>query len=240
MAKKKTKKKEKPDEMEDVVENAISYDPPIAMCGCMPSERQLELQQKLGMIKIDVASRITGLEKTGKNKFQNYNYVTDEVAVKAVKAEMQNCGLGFAVEVTRLIEVRPGSGKNGSVYTIEMRMALTDLTTGYREIYMWMGQGCDGGDKGLYKAITGGVKYFLMKTFLLPTGDDPEYANEDTYSGNDDEDDSPAEKAKAKAKKKKDKAKPKRSKNKKKSNPEPEPEEEDFEEEEEGDDEDWD
>ena len=37
-----------------------------------------------------------------------------------------------------------------------------------------MGAGDDGADKGLYKAYTGAVKYFLMKTFLIPTGDDPE------------------------------------------------------------------
>jgi hypothetical protein len=38
----------------------------------------------------------------------------------------------------------------------------------------WFGSGSDTGDKGLYKAITGGIKYVLNTNFLIPTGDDPE------------------------------------------------------------------
>lgn len=35
-------------------------------------------------------------------------------------------------------------------------------------------QGADSGDKGIFKAITGGIKYILSSIFLIPTGDDPE------------------------------------------------------------------
>jgi hypothetical protein len=49
-----------------------------------------------------------------------------------------------------------------------------DGVTGETLDYPWMGWGVDPGDKGGYKAITGAEKYFLMKTFLIPTGDDPE------------------------------------------------------------------
>ena len=38
----------------------------------------------------------------------------------------------------------------------------------------WSGSGTDTVDKGLYKAITGGIKYVLNTNFLIPTGDDPE------------------------------------------------------------------
>jgi hypothetical protein len=37
--------------------------------------------------------------------------------------------------------------------------------------------GLDQGDKALYKAYTSGVKYFLLKNFLLPTDDDVERSN---------------------------------------------------------------
>jgi hypothetical protein len=42
----------------------------------------------------------------------------------------------------------------------------------------WPGEGQDNADKGCYKAITGAEKYALMKTFLIPTGDDPENEND--------------------------------------------------------------
>ena len=38
----------------------------------------------------------------------------------------------------------------------------------------WAGEGGDTVDKGLYKAFTGGLKYFFMKTLQVATGDDPE------------------------------------------------------------------
>ena len=36
------------------------------------------------------------------------------------------------------------------------------------------GQGIDAGDKAPYKAMTGALKYALLQSFLLATGDDPE------------------------------------------------------------------
>src|ERR1700738_5163472 len=36
------------------------------------------------------------------------------------------------------------------------------------------GEGLDTGDKAPYKAMTGALKYALLQSFLLATGDDPE------------------------------------------------------------------
>jgi hypothetical protein len=36
------------------------------------------------------------------------------------------------------------------------------------------GEGLDAGDKAPYKAMTGALKYALLQSFLLATGDDPE------------------------------------------------------------------
>jgi hypothetical protein len=36
------------------------------------------------------------------------------------------------------------------------------------------GEGRDSGDKAPYKALTGALKYALIQTFLIATGDDPE------------------------------------------------------------------
>ncbi len=42
------------------------------------------------------------------------------------------------------------------------------------------GQGLDAGDKAPYKAMTGALKYALLQSFLLATGDDPEDERMDT------------------------------------------------------------
>lgn len=40
------------------------------------------------------------------------------------------------------------------------------------------GFGEDSGDKAIYKAITGAIKYFGSENFLVSTGDDPEREDE--------------------------------------------------------------
>ncbi len=51
---------------------------------------------------------------------------------------------------------------------------LLDVDSGESHVSTAYGQGQDKGDKGVYKAATGAEKYFLLKTFLIATGDDAE------------------------------------------------------------------
>ena len=46
--------------------------------------------------------------------------------------------------------------------------------TGFSESSVTSGEGMDKGDKGIYKAQTGALKYYLSVTFMVATGDDPE------------------------------------------------------------------
>jgi hypothetical protein len=51
---------------------------------------------------------------------------------------------------------------------------MIDTETGESIEAYWMGEGQDKGDKGPYKAATGGMKTWLKHLFLLPADDDPE------------------------------------------------------------------
>ncbi len=66
------------------------------------------------------------------------------------------------------------------ITTLEMAFAIIDAETGTTIERPWIGTGQDKGDKGADKAYTGAVKYFLMKTFMIPTGDDPENDTKET------------------------------------------------------------
>jgi hypothetical protein len=55
-----------------------------------------------------------------------------------------------------------------------MTFSLIDAESGERHDVAWAGTGDDKSDKGIYKGYTGSLKYFLMKTFLVSQGDDPE------------------------------------------------------------------
>jgi hypothetical protein len=66
--------------------------------------------------------------------------------------------------------------KNGQATKTDVKMLfiLTDTETGYFEEYTHDGVTIDNSDKGIYKAYSNTIKYFLMDQFLIPTGDDVE------------------------------------------------------------------
>jgi hypothetical protein len=78
----------------------------------------------------------------------------------------------------RVTEVAPTS-KGIPQYRTDVKTlhTITDSETGAECPCTSYGQGLDSGDKGVYKAVTGSCKSFLMKNFLIATGDDPEVEN---------------------------------------------------------------
>ena len=67
---------------------------------------------------------------------------------------------------------------------VVMAYTFTDVDSGEEVIAKVAGQGLDPGDKAPYKAMTGALKYALLQSFLLATGDDPEDERLDGRSTN--------------------------------------------------------
>ena len=130
-------------------------------------------------------SRLIGkakyVQKTGKNTFHNYKYATEADFLALVKPLLEEFNLAVVASqenVTRE-ELEPTKGgRRQWLTTVQMNFKLIDGDTGYCETLTSYGTGIDSEDKGLYKAITGCVKYFISKLFLIETGDDPERENE--------------------------------------------------------------
>src|SRR5690606_3753984 len=61
----------------------------------------------------------------------------------------------------------------------KFQFEIIDRETGEREVYTAYGSGADMGDKGLYKAYTGAIKYFLANNLLVAEGNDPESDEEE-------------------------------------------------------------
>ena len=96
--------------------------------------------------------------------------------VRLFRAALNKAGLSLSVSASDISPpstIKDGSGESYN-YTIKMTITLIDTETGYSESYPWLGMGSDPSDKALYKAYTSGVKYFLLKNFLLPAYDDVE------------------------------------------------------------------
>ena len=114
-----------------------------------------------------VMGKVERVPKNGYNSFHKYKYVQESDLVDHVRKFMVEDGLVLFNNV-REYEV------NGeiAIATIEFTLCCTD--TGESVTSTVVAEGQDKGDKKFYKAMAGATKYYLMKTFLIPTGDDPE------------------------------------------------------------------
>lgn len=112
-------------------------------------------------------AQVERVPKTGYNSFHKYAYATETDLTESIRPILTECGLAFFSSVLE-------QSREGEFTKAKMEFTVADTETGECIKSTYWGEGQDKGDKGLYKAYTGATKYFLMKTFLIPTGDDPE------------------------------------------------------------------
>lgn len=138
-----------------------------------PEKSTITLQQKL----FEIMTSITHIEKDGDNTFHKYKYASEYAIKASVRHELMKQRVLFQLDILEhTIE-----SIDGQIYaSIKTRYTFTDVDTGDILSGTFAGIGADKGDKGLYKAITGAIKYILTSTFLIPTGDDPE--KDDRYA----------------------------------------------------------
>lgn len=110
---------------------------------------------------------VTNIPKNGYNEHFKYKFATEADVSAALQQEFAAANLAVLPGVT-------ATRREGNLTIIDMSFLIIDGDTGYAESIPWSGNGEDKNDKGLWKAVTGGVKYWLLKLFLVPTGDDPE------------------------------------------------------------------
>lgn len=127
---------------------------------------------------------IEAVAKRGWNANQEYRFVQAGDLANAAREilakysiDVEPCPVGDP-QVVR--EVKASSGRVQYVYRVLIDWFFVDGESGEKAgPYRFAGEGMDSGDKGVYKAYTGSLKYLLKLKFLIPdTGDDPEVANE--------------------------------------------------------------
>ncbi len=123
-----------------------------------------------------ILGEIGKVAKSGRNEFHKYDYVTENDLVYAVRTKLAEAGIFvFTSTEAQHVEIVKGSDeKSWALTTVSTRHTFIDGESGDEFSVCSQGQGSDNGDKGGYKAMTGAMKYFLYKCFMIPTGDDPE------------------------------------------------------------------
>lgn len=122
---------------------------------------------KLAMKILKVMEAVERIPKRGRNTHFNYDFATEADVMDTVRREC----------VKNNLVILPGilaSERVGNTTIIKMDFTFIDAETGLEYKCLWQGEGADTQDKGTSKAGTSGEKYFLLKAFMIPTGDDPD------------------------------------------------------------------
>ena len=144
----------------------------------------MNLWEKISHISND----LRGLQKTGKNDFQRYDYFSEGDILNAVKPLLVKYGICL---VPTIREYKTGGAEEN--FLIEVALDIRVVNTAKPsefDVITWVGSGRDVDskgkpmDKGLPKALTGGYKQAVGKLFSIAEGFDPENESEDLYSTN--------------------------------------------------------
>src|SRR5512142_1623272 len=126
-----------------------------------------------------ILAAVGTVEKKGHNRAQNYDFVRETDLVDKVRPLMAELGVFLNLDVVDH-EIREGNttSSGSKMFLTIIKVAGTWIDTQTGDVWNipshFIGYGADTGDKGAYKAMTGAEKYFLFKSFLVSSGDDPE------------------------------------------------------------------
>ena len=127
----------------------------------------------------EVMGAVGWIEKSGYNDFHRYKYAQEADLVNAIRGELSKRSIMVFPDVQEVkrsehvVETSKGIRKTW-LTEIAVVWTFVDGESDQKHSITVHGVGEDNMDKGFYKAFTGSEKYMLMKTFLIPTGDDPE------------------------------------------------------------------
>ena len=122
----------------------------------------------------EVVAATERVPKNGWNDFHKYKFAMESDIVESIRGELSKRNVFIFPNITAHNRVAKEGEKGGYLTDINVLWTFVDGDSGEERVISVPGCGEDKGDKGLYKAFTGSEKYMLTKSFLIPTGDDPE------------------------------------------------------------------
>ncbi len=138
----------------------------------IPSAKPLNLVSKL----VCVMAAIDHVEKLGQNTSQNYAYMKASDIARAIRKGLiaQNVLMTSEIISERTYTIPAREGNPFQAIDIKVRYTFYDGDGDTSLSIVGIGTGADKGDKAVYKAHTGALKYALRNTFLVPDESDPE------------------------------------------------------------------
>jgi len=143
-----------------------------------PEPPEMNLREKFA----EVRRRLGYIRKRGHNERHNYSYVMAADLAGSVGDILAELGVVVIPQLQSISTETPRSS-NERIARIVMNYRFVDARSGEELTVRVAGEGADTGDKAPYKAMTGALKYALLQSFLLASGDDPEDERGETRNG---------------------------------------------------------
>jgi len=126
----------------------------------------------------EACDAVGGVEKKGRNEFQRYSYVKAADIAKAIRHELFERGILLIVnekEWAKIGDITTNSGNLMPLMQLTAEVTFRDDSETLGPIQAFA-TAMDSGDKAIYKAKTGLLKYVLRGIGLIPDEkDDPEF-----------------------------------------------------------------
>jgi hypothetical protein len=122
----------------------------------------------------------------------SYKAISEEKVTETIRVSLIKNGLVILPveqEHKRDDTLLENNGKQtvSRLTTVNTKYKIVDIETGEFEILASSGTGVDTQDKGVGKAMTYSYKYLLLRTFAIPTGEDPDKISSSTIDKEQDE-----------------------------------------------------
>jgi len=137
----------------------------------------LKEKAKLFQKILEVKKSVSYLQKGRHKGAVQFSYVSSDQVLGAIREKMNEVGLLIVPAITgsNLTEFTTKNGSPQFMTEIDMQMIWVDTETGYEYPVPFYGQGVDNSEKGTGKALTYSEKYFILKSFNVPTAElDPD------------------------------------------------------------------
>lgn len=151
----------------------------------MDSNEQVNGSAALFAKMARIMGKVKRLKKTGHNNFFNYDFATDSDIADTIRELLAEENIAVFAQLISVDQVTYMSDKNKTTWRTRGNFMFTLACgdTGATFSCSWIGEADDTGDKGINKAATAAEKYWLLKTFVMSTGDERDDADNDSHLG---------------------------------------------------------
>lgn len=136
----------------------------------------MNLYQKISRVMRDI-QYLQKDDKVSTGGNNSYKAMSEEKVTQVVRESLIANGLVIlpVAQAHSRDELRDKEGVlKGYLSIVDTQYKIVDIDTGQFELLASSGTGADTQDKGVGKAMTYSYKYLLLRTFAIPTGDDPD------------------------------------------------------------------